>query len=53
MATDSIPAYVSHSYKATNGFKLGDNEDYTLQITITIGNEKQTIELTGTVQRYG
>ena len=36
-------------YRSTENFRLDDNEDYTMYITICVFGEKQTIELSGTV----
>lgn len=39
----------AYDFRATKDFRLDDGEDWTMNVTIKIGNEKQTIELTGTV----
>ena len=39
----------AYDYRATKSFRLGDGENWTMNVTIKIGNEKQTVILTGTV----
>jgi hypothetical protein len=36
-------------FRAVNKFRLADGESYTMNVTIKISDEKQTITLTGTV----
>ena len=39
----------AYDFRATEDFRLDDGEYWTMNVTIKIGNEKQTIKLTGTV----